>query len=533
MSKPELPRRTFLQGAGMLGLGLLGQAVGTRVTRAVPQAAEQPLRAQISIDIHHRLGMIDPNIYGNFIEHLGRCIYGGIFDEGSPLADADGLRKDVLDAARGMRVTQLRWPGGNFSSGYHWMDGIGPRDQRPARYDLAWFQRESNRYGTDEFIATCRKLGAEPYICINTGTGTLDEAARWVEYCNHPGGTYTSDLRKKNGHPEPYGVKYWGLGNEMYGNWQIGHKDAADYAKTAAEIAKAMKWEDPSIKLIACGNGSPSWDRPVLEALAPHVDYISAHHYSNVGQLRDYYEILGSVAGMENLIRNSALTAADVSASARRVTPIWTAFDEWNLIYGWSDGEKRDDPHKFEIPYNLRDALWVATALNCIQRHCRTVRMANLAQLVNVIAPIYTTSQGLLLRPIYYPLALYAQRSGPVALDVNVESPRYTTREFADRPYLDVSATYDDARHKLTLAVVNLRKEGEVVAAVQLDGLRAQAGGRAFLITGHSPDAQNTLENPHAVSTQEGKCAFVGSQFEYSFPRHSITWLEFPTTAEG
>ncbi len=529
MNECELSRRAFLRGAGMLGLGLLDQRPTSALARAVSQTSEPPLRATVSIDLQRRLGTIDPNIYGNFIEHLGRCVYGGLFDEGSPLADSDGLRQDVLNAVRGMGVTQLRWPGGNFSSGYHWLDGIGPRDQRPARYDLAWFQRESNHFGTDEFMTTCHKLGAEPYFCVNTGTGTLDEAARWVEYCNHPGGTYISDLRRKNGHSEPYRVKYWGVGNEMWGDWQIGHKDAADYAKAALEFAKVMKWEDPGIKLIACGNGDPSWDRPVLEALAPHVDYISAHHYSNVEELKDYYEILGSVAGMETLIRDSGRTAAKASADARRATPIWTALDEWNLVYGWSDGGKRDDPHKFEIPFNLRDALWVAAALNCIQRNCRTVRLANLAQLVNVAAPIYTTPTGLLLRTIYYPLALYAKRSGPVALDVSVESPHFSTRRFADRPHLDVSATYDDAAHKLSLVVVNLRKEGDVVAAIQLNGTRAQPGGRAFLITGDSPDAQNTFENPNAVSTREVKFEFAGSRFEYRFPRHSVTWLEFST----
>jgi alpha-N-arabinofuranosidase len=530
MSATEFSRRAFLRGAGVLGLGVLGQRVSVGIVPAVQQASEPPRHAHILVDPQQRLGAIDRNIYGNFIEHLGRCVYGGVFDEGSRLADSDGLRKDVLAAVQGLGVTQLRWPGGNFSSDYHWMDGIGPRDQRPARYDLAWFERESNHYGTDEFMVTCRKLGAEPYLCVNTSTGTLDEAARWVEYCNHSGGTYISDLRKKYGHPEPYRVKYWGLGNEMWGDWQIGHKDAADYAKVAVEFAKVMKWEDPSIKLIACGNGDPKWDQPVLAALAPHVDYISAHHYSNVEELKDYYEILGSIAGMEVLIRDSAATAAKASLDARRAVPIWTALDEWNLVYGWSDGGKRDDPHKFEIPFNLRDALWVAAALNCIQRHCQTVRMANLAQLVNVAAPIYTTPTGLVLRTIYYPLALYAQRSGPVALDVTVDSPRFATRGFGDRPYLDVSATYDEARHKLSLAVVNLRKEGEVVAEVELNGLRAQPGGRAFLITGDNPDVQNTIDTPRAVSTKEVKLELAGSRFEYRFPRHSVTWLEFSTT---
>ena len=510
-------------------MGVAAQQLLSRKSyaRSLGVPTEPPLKATLTVDLERRLGTIDPSIYGNFIEHLGRCIYGGVYDEGSPLADADGNRKDVLEAARRLRVTQLRWPGGNFSSGYHWQDGIGSQDARPARYDLAWFVRESNHFGTDEFISTCRKLGAAPYICVNVGTGTLDEASAWVEYCNRQGGTYYSDLRKKYGHPEPYGVKFWGVGNEIYGEWQIGHKNAADYAKTGLEFAKVMKWQDPSIKLVACGNGDPSWDRPVLEAMVSHVDYISAHHYTVSDDPKDYYEILGSQAEMEQTLRNSALVAETVSAQVRKPTPVWTAFDEWNIINNWADGSKRDDVHKFEIIYNLRDALWVASALNSIQRHCRTVRMANLAQLVNVIAPIETSPTGLFLLTTFYPLELYAHRSGNVALDVRVQSPSFATKAFSDQPYLDVAATTDEAKQRVMLAVVNRRKEGDLVGSVDFAGWRARPGGRAFQITGVSPDVTNTFANPHAVVTQEVKLEASGTSFQYQFPRHSISWLEF------
>src|SRR5579864_9013092 len=237
-------RRDFMRTAGVAGLGLLvarrAGAWSVLAPRAqassTATAAEAPLRARLEIDVERQLGSIDCNIYGNFTEHLGRCIYGGIYDEGSPLSDSDGNRKDVIEAARQLRVTQLRWPGGNFASGYHWQDGVGPRDSRPARFNLAWFQRESNRFGTDEFIATCRKLSAEPYLCVNMGTGTLDEAASWVEYCNHQGGTRLSDLRRQGGHAEPYRVRLWGLGNEIFGDWQIGRKDLGEYIKAAVEF---------------------------------------------------------------------------------------------------------------------------------------------------------------------------------------------------------------------------------------------------------------------------------------------------------
>ena len=523
-------RREFVKTAGILGTSLAASraARGSGASFLYAQSSgEAPLKAQLKIDLDRRWGVIDPNLYGNFIEHLGRCIYGGITDEGSKLADAEGIRKDVLEAARRMRVTQLRWPGGNFVSGYHWTDGIGPRESRPARYALAWQERESNRFGTDEFVAYCRKLGAEPYICVNVGNGTLDEAMHWVEYCNHPGGTYYSDLRKKNGHAEPYNIKYWGVGNEIYGEWQIGHKNAQDYAKAAVEFCKVMKWMDPRIKLVACGSGEPDWDRPVLEATVRYVDYISAHHYTVTDDLKDYYEIVGAAAQMEATIRTSAMTAETVSAAAKKRTPVYVAFDEWNILNNWSDGGKRDDVHKFEVPYNLRDALWLAGALNALQRNCRMVRMANLAQLVNAIAPIYTTPDGLLLRTTYYPLELYANRSGNIALDVLTVSPTFETRNGGPQKYLDVSATLDEEKRRVTLAVVNRRQEGDVVGTVELSGVRAKPGGRAFLITGDSPEAQNTFQNPRAVVTQEVKFADAGGRWDYRFPRHSISWLEF------
>jgi alpha-N-arabinofuranosidase len=522
-------RRQFMQGMGAASVALGSGSGLAAANPAEPAqgASEPPIRATLKIDLERRLGEVDPNLYGNFIEHIGRCIYGGIYEPDSPLADADGDRKDVLDAARKLRVTQLRWPGGNFASGYHWQDGIGPKAKRPARYNLAWFQLEPNQFGTDEFLKVCGKIGAEPYLCVNMGTGTMDEASHWVEYCNHPGGTYYSDLRKQNGHAEPYKVKYWGLGNEMWGSWQIGHKDAADYAKAAVEFAKVMKWMDPRIKLIACGNGDPDWDRPVLQALAQHADYISVHYYALTDELKDYYEILGSTAELDSLLCASAATAREVSAKARRSTPIYTALDEWNILYNWSDGAKRNDVHKFEVPYNLRDALWVAAAFNVIHRHCASVRFANLAQLVNVIAPIQTQPDSMLLLTTYYPLQLYASRAGRIVLNVLNESPRFSTRNFGEQPYLDVMGTYDEARRIVKLAVVNRRKEGDALATIQFEGLPAKGPGRAFLMTAPNLDAQNTLDHPHTVSIREAHFTGSGDRWQYRFPRHSITWLEF------
>ncbi len=526
-------RREFVRGIGQAGVGLAAWHAlpGAAHRTLFAQASAEPIAARLKIDPERRLGTIDPNLYGNFVEHIGRCVYSGIYDEGSKLSDADGVRKDVLEATRRMRVTQLRWPGGNFVSGYHWMDGIGPQESRPARYALAWFERESNRFGTDEFLRYCKKLGTEPYICVNVGNGTLDEAMHWVEYCNHPGGTEFSDLRKKNGHAEPYKVKYWGVGNEIYGPWQIGHKNAEDYAKIGLEFAKVMRWMDPTIKLIACGNGNPAWDRPVLKSMVNHVEYIAAHHYTLTDELKDYYEIMGAVADMEQVVRTAVMTAETVSAEARKKTPVYVAFDEWNILNNWSDGQKRDDVHKFEVPYNLRDMLWVAGALNSLQRNCRMVRMANLAQLVNVIAPMHSSPTGVLLLAPFYALELYANRSGPIALDVHTASPSFETKRWGAQPYLEVSSTFDEAKRRVTLAVVNRRTEGDVVGTVELEGVKAKPGGKAFVIGGPSPDALNTWQSPNVVTTQEAKFSAMGSKWEHRFPKHSVTWLEFDVEA--
>ncbi len=524
-------RRELMQFVGKAGLAAVGGQIAALTpssVAALEAPAEPPLQAKIKIDLDRRLGTIDPRIYGGFIEQMGRCIYGGIYDEGSSLSDADGDRKDVLDALRRLRVTQLRWPGGNFASDYHWQDGIGPKDSRPMRYNLVWYQHESNHFGSDEFIATCRKVGAQPYLCINMGTGSLDEAAAWVEYCNREPGTYFADLRKKNGHADPYGVKLWALGNEMYGDWQVGHMDAVAYSKAAVEFAKVMKRVDPSIQLVACGDeGDPDWDLPVLEALVHHVDYVAAHYYTDAGELRDYYEIVGAVVALDWTIRVAAYTAEMVSARARRRRPISVALDEWNIMHNFNDSGKRGDGPKHEFPYNLRDALWVASALNTLHRRCATVRLANLAQMVNVAAPIWTNESSILLHTIYYPLELYFNRAGRIALDVFTDSPNFSTRNFGGQPYLDVSATYDEEKSRIALAVVNRRKEGDVIGSVQLDGVRAKPGGRAFVITGPNSEAQNTLQDPHAVNTQETALNISGDRWEYRFPRHSILWLEF------
>ncbi|MFN0124786.1 MAG: alpha-N-arabinofuranosidase, partial [Blastocatellia bacterium] len=257
-------------------------------TSLSPAVNGQTTQARIKIDTDRVIGAVDPMLFGNFAEHLGRMIYGGVYEEGSPLSDKDGYRRDVLDAVKQLNVSILRWPGGNFASGYNWKDGIGPKDQRPVRTELAWNDLESNRFGTDEFLKYCEMIGAEPYICVNPGLGTIDDARHWVEYCNDTRKTYWADQRRKNGREQPWKVKYWALGNEIDGPWQLGHKNAEEYSKFALEAAKAMRSTDPAIKLIASGSSNYGagadwihWNRTVLNTLRNQADYIAIHSYIN------------------------------------------------------------------------------------------------------------------------------------------------------------------------------------------------------------------------------------------------------------
>ncbi len=487
--------------------------------------------AKIKIDLERKIGDVDRRIYGAFIEHLGRCIYGGIYDEGSPLSDAHGFRQDVIEAVRPLRLPLLRWPGGNFVSGYHWLDGVGPVEKRPRRLELAWHAEESNRFGTDEFMQYCRVLGTEPYLCVNMGSGTMDEAQAWVEYCNGTGNTYWANLRRQNGHEEPYNVKYWGLGNEMYGRWQIGMLSAEDYVKSAREFAKVMKWTDPNIQLVSCGqNGWSDWDRIVLEGLAQYVDYHSIHIYTGSD---DYYSNVLVVHQAERALRSCQAMIDLVRYNQRISHPIYVAYDEWNVWF-----RERDGSAGLEERYTLADALAVATYLNIFIRHCRTVKIANLAQLVNVIAPIFTNKEGLFLQTIYHPLRLYSEYMQGTALDVYVDCDSYALRpedETSQWPYrvadmgpfklLDVAATCDTAGHTLTIAVVNRDRERAHTASIQLADAATISDIVAYEVNGAHPDISNSFEQPNAVAIQERRLTEEGQSVSYTFPAHSLTLL--------
>ncbi len=499
---------------------------------AVPFAARSQTKggtARIKIDPERTVGEIDPKVYGNFAEHLGRCIEGGIFEEGSPLSDAQGYRKDVRDAVKNLNVSLLRWPGGNFSSNYNWKDGIGPRDKRPARLEMAWGTVEDNRFGTHEALDYCEMLNMEPYVCANFGTGSWNDAQQWVEYCNSTEATAMTRLRAQNGREKPWKVKYWSLGNEMDGPWQMGHRSAEDYGKFALEGAKLMKWTDPSIKLVAAGssNFAPSadwtgWNRTVLEYLKHHVDYLSLHTYVG-NSANDYYEFLSSSLLLDERTKTAEGTIRAALAGEAANKKIYIAWDEWNVWYRERGQAKEHGRRILEERYNLEDALVVATFLNTFLNNAHIVKIANLAQLVNVIAPIFTNEKALFLQTIYYPIALFANNAKGTALEVFVDSPSYKSKRYETVPYLDVSAAKDGST--LVLNVVNRNKDQAIEAVIEAQDSGFSGSYEVSEVNGPDIKAENDF-NASPVKTMKKTVSASGRRMSYAFPPHSFTMIK-------
>jgi alpha-N-arabinofuranosidase len=466
---------------------------------------------RIFLDREYKIGSVDPRLFGGFLEHLGRSIYEGVYEPKSKMADQNGFRKDVLGSLEQLRFTAMRYPGGNFASGYHWMDGIGPVASRPVVQDLASFSIEPNQFGTDEFFQLSRKMNWTPMLTVNLGTGTPEEARNWVEYCNGPVGTKFSNLRAANGSAEPHGVKLWGLGNEMDGPWQQGHVPADQYAIRAQQAAKLMKDTDPSIELVLCGSaeiGLPTymeWDRTVLEYVGDYADYISLHRYvgNPTGDTADYLAVTNSIDQqievMDGLCRY-------IQAKTRSRKRYYLAFDEWNVWYRTQNAESVNGhgkvaQHLVEEEYNLEDALVVAGFLNSFIRHADVVRIANLAQIVNVIAPILTRGDQILLQSIYYPLSLYAQRREGVALQAVVRGPGYESRNYGFVHTVDASAILgNDVLHTF---LINRSSAEPATVNITPAGIPLKSVRSAELVTGPSAAACNTFDRPDTIHIQK------------------------------
>jgi alpha-L-arabinofuranosidase len=510
-------------------------AISAILFLAATASAQQQPQARIKIDTDRVIGEVDPNLFGNFAEHLGRCIYGGIYEPGSPLSDSDGYRKDVMQAIKGLGVSVLRWPGGNFVSGYNWKDGIGPRNTRPVRPEGAWGALEPNTFGTNEFLNYSEKIGVEPYICINAGLGTVEDARQWVEYVNESRDTYWAQQRRKNGRDKPWDVKYWGLGNEIDGPWQLGHKNAEDYTKFALEAAKAMHRVDSKIKLIASGssNFSPGWDwmgwnRTVLEKLRDEIDYISLHTY--IGNRDNNFEKFLAVSqDIDERIDIVAGMIRAVQSGRPNARPIYIAYDEWNVWYrARGGGEFATGATRLEEIYNFEDALAMGMFFNSFIRHANIVKMANLAQVVNVIAPIFTNPQGLFLQPIYFPIAEYARQRNRQSLDLWVTAPTYRTGNRAPLPYLDTSATYDSATGMISLNVLNRSESQDIAARIENVAGKLASEVEVWEMNNSDLKATHTFGSDTKVrpTTRKVTPGISGGAFTYTFPKHSLTILK-------
>jgi alpha-L-arabinofuranosidase len=467
--------------------------------------------ARVTLDPAFTVGTPDRRLFGSFVEHMGRCVYGGIFEPGHPAADATGLRTDVLELVRELGVSVVRYPGGNFVSGYRWEDGVGPVGDRPTRLDLAWRTIETNAFGLDEFMTWARAIGVEPMLAVNLGTRGVQEACDLLEYCNHVGGTQLSDLRRKHGAEHPYGVKLWCLGNELDGPWQVGRKTADEYGRLAAETAKAMKLVDPSIELVACGSsgsGMPtfgSWEATVLEHCYRHVDYISLHTYYDPGET-DRASLLASAVDMDAFIDAVAATADHVAAKLREKRKLKLSFDEWNVWYqsrlaaeldrGWVAA-----PALIEDTFTALDAVVVGDQLITLLRHADRVGVACQAQLANVIGPIRTLTGGPAWRQsIFHPFALTARHANGTVLRTEPVCPSYRTEKYGTVPVLDMTALYDDDSGALAVFAVN-RSEQDLELTADVRGMPSlEPVEHLGLSAGGDPRAANTVDNPERVT---------------------------------
>ena len=440
------------------------------------------MKAKLTLHKEFSICQTDKRLFGSFVEHLGRAIYGGIYEPGHPEADDKGFRKDVIRLVRELDVPIVRYPGGNFVSGYNWEDGIGPVEKRPARRDLAWMTLEPNSIGVNEFAEWAKLANTEIMYAVNLGTRGPDEARNIVEYCNFPKGTYWSDLRRSHGAVQPHNIKLWCLGNEMDGPWQICGRTAAEYGRVAAETAKLMKWADPSIELVACGSSHArmptfaSWEAEVLDHTWDHVDYLSLHTYFGNAE-NDTPNFLGRSLEMDSFIKSVSGICDYIKAKKQSKKQVFLSFDEWNVWFHSLDEDKKIEkwtmaPHLLEDVYTMEDALVAGCMLITLLKNADRVKIACLAQLVNVIAPIMTEKGGPAWRQtIFYPsLHASAYGRGTVLLGP-MDSEKYDSKEYCGIPYLETVTVHNEEKDELTIFAVNRHLTENMDLAVNLHDL--------------------------------------------------------------
>ena len=489
-------------------------------------------KAEIVVDKSFLTGEVDRRIYGSFIEHLGRAVYEGIYQPESPFADEQGFRTDVLNLVRELKVPVVRYPGGNFVSGYHWEDGVGPKEKRPSKLDLAWCVIENNQFGLNEFADWAKKAHTEVMMAVNLGTRGVEDAKNVLEYCNIKGGTYYSDLRRQHGYEAPHDIKLWCLGNEMDGPWQMGHKTADEYGRLAEETGRIMRMVDPSIELVACGSSSltmptfGSWEATVLDHCYDQVDYLSLHQYYG-NRENNTPDFLANSVGMDEFISSVVSICDYVRAKKHGKKKINLSFDEWNVWYHSNEADKKLEkwvqaPHQLEDVYNFEDALLVGSMLITLLRHADRVKIACLAQLVNVIAPIMTSDTGAWRQTIFYPYMHASTMGMGTVLNTIVKSPVYESGNYGDAPYLDSVVIMNEEEETVTIFAVNKDLEEDMEVTCDLRQFSGYQVKEHIVLTHEDMKAENTQANPNEVAPQfNGVSKVEDGRLRAVFGKHS------------
>lgn len=488
-------------------------------------------KASMIIDKEHKIADVDKRIYGSFIEHMGRAVYGGIYEPEHAEADEQGFRKDVLELVQGLQVPIIRYPGGNMLSGYNWEDGVGPKDERPRKLELAWRMIETNQFGTNEFADWSKKAGSEVMMAINLGTRGIDEARNFIEYCNHSGGTYYSDLRKKHGYAEPHNIKTWCLGNEMDGPWQIGQKTAEEYGRLAKETAKVMRLVDPDIELVSCGSSGsgmptfPEWEATTLDHTYEEADYVSLHQYFGNPD-NDSQNYLANTMELERFIKTVTSICDYIKAKKRSKKTMMLSFDEWNVWYHSSEQDKELEPwgiapRQLEDVYNFEDALLVGGILITFLRNVDRVKMACMAQLVNVIAPIMTDNMGAAWKQtIYYPYMHTSVYGRGVSLQPVVSAPKFDTKDFTDVSYLDSAVVYNEEEEEVTVFALNRHLSEDLLVDINVSGFENYRIVEHIVLENDDLKAVNTSQSqtvqPHRNGHSELKDGHIEAKINHT-----------------
>jgi alpha-N-arabinofuranosidase len=512
-----------------------------------PDEGQPVLTAHLIADPANRIGTIDRRLFGGFVEHLGRHIYDGIYEPGHPSADGDGFRRDVIELVKELGVTTIRYPGGNFVSGFRWEDSVGPRDERPRRLDLAWHSTETNEVGLHEFAGWLEKVGSELMLAVNLGTRGVAEALDLLEYANIPGGTTISDSRRANGREQPFDVRMWCLGNEMDGPWQLGHRSADDYGKLAAQTAKAMRQLDPELQLVVCGSSARdmptfgSWERTVLEHTYDDVDFISCHAYYQERE-GDRGSFLASGVDMDLFIEEVVAAADEVGDARGSEKRIQISFDEWNIWYldRYHEEDKATGidnwpiaPRILEDRYSVLDAVVFGSLMISLLKHADRVTSASLAQLVNVIAPIMTEPGGPAWRQTtFFPFATTSRLARGEAVRLELEAPSYDTARFGTVPLVDAVATREPAGGASAVFLVNRSQDAAVTVTVDVRALGADSLVDASTLHDADPDAANTLEEPERIALQPNKTARLADGL-LTIELPPISWTAVELAAKG